>query len=205
MTDLAAIVEQIRSGRLAVLPTDTVYGLVCTAFERQPAVDLYRVKGRDAIQPTAVLFASVAAALALIPELGDREAAILRALLPGPYTLIVPNPKRRFAWLTGERPESIGVRVPSLTGTTAEIVRRLEAVVATSANLPGEPDPRRLADVPSEIVDEVVVALDGGVLPGVPSTVIDLTGTEPVVLRPGAGDPGAALDRIGAERQRPLQ
>ena len=205
MTDLAAIVEQIRSGRLAVLPTDTVYGLVCTAFERQPAVDLYRVKGRDAIQPTAVLFASVAAALALIPELGDREAAILRALLPGPYTLIVPNPKRRFAWLTGERPESIGVRVPSLTGTTAEIVRRLEAVVATSANLPGEPDPRRLADVPSEIVDEVVVALDGGVLPGVPSTVIDLTGTEPVVLRPGAGDPGAALERIGAERQRPLQ
>ncbi len=54
-----------------MLPTDTVYGLVCTAFEREPAVDLYRLKGRDAIQPTAVLFASVDKALELIPELGD--------------------------------------------------------------------------------------------------------------------------------------
>ena len=116
MSDVAEIVALIRSGELAVLPTDTVYGLVCTAFERQPAVDLYRLKGRDAIQPTAVLFASVDEALELIPELGEREAAILRALLPGPYTLVLPNPARRFAWLTGERPESIGVRVPVLTG-----------------------------------------------------------------------------------------
>ncbi len=142
LSDLAEIVALIRSGELAVLPTDTVYGLVCTAFERQPAVDLYRLKGRDAIQPTAVLFASVDKALELVPELGEREAAILRALLPGPYTLILPNPAQRFAWLTGERPESIGARVPVLTGPTAEIVGRLGAVVATSANLPGEPDPR---------------------------------------------------------------
>ena len=205
MSDLAEIVALIRKGELAVLPTDTVYGLVCTAFERQPAVDLYRLKGRDAIQPTAVLFASVDKALELIPELGDREAALLRAVLPGPYTLILPNPAGRFAWLTGERPESIGARVPVLTGLTAEIVGRLGAVVATSANLPGEPDPRLLADVPSAIADGVVVALDGGELPGVPSTVIDVTGAEPVVLRVGLGDPEAALGRIAAEGLRPLQ
>ncbi len=134
-----------------------------------------------------------------------REAAIVRALLPGPYTLVLPNPARRFAWLTGERPESIGVRVPVLTGATAEIVGRLGAVVATSANLPGEPDPRLLADVPSAIVGGVVVAVDGGELPGVPSTVIDVTGAEPVVLRVGGGDPDAALGRIAAEGRRPLQ
>ena len=205
MSDLAEIVALIRSGELAVLPTDTVYGLVCTAFERQPAVDLYRLKGRDAVQPTAVLFASVDKALELIPELGDREAALLRAVLPGPYTLILPNPAGRFAWLTGERLQSIGARVPVLTGPTAEIVGRLGAVVATSANLPGEPDPRSLADVPSAIVDGVVLALEGGELPGVPSTVIDVTGAEPVVLRVGLGDPEAALERIAAEGRRPLQ
>jgi tRNA A37 threonylcarbamoyladenosine synthetase subunit TsaC/SUA5/YrdC len=92
-----------------------------------------------------------------------------------------------------------------LTGPTAEIVGRLGAVVATSANLPGEPDPRSLADVPSTIVDGVGVALDGGGLPGVPSTVIDVTGAEPVVLRVGVGDPQAALERIAAEGLRPLQ
>jgi L-threonylcarbamoyladenylate synthase len=205
LSDVAEIAALIRSGELAVLPTDTVYGLVCTAFERQPAVDLYRLKGRDAIQPTAVLFASVDKALELIPELGEREAAILRALLPGPYTLILPNPAGRFDWLTGGRPGSIGARVPALAGPTAEIVGRLGAVVATSANLPGEPDPRVLADVPSAIVRGVVVALDGGELPGVPSTVIDVTGAEPVVLRVGIGDPEAALERIAAGGRRTLQ
>ena len=88
------------------------------------------------------------------------------------------------------------------TGATAEIVGRLRAVVATSANLPGEPDPRRLADVPPAILEGVVAALDGGELPGVPSTVIDLTGADPAVLRVGAGEPAAALD---ADRpRRPL-
>ena len=205
MSDLGEIVALIRRGELAVLPTDTVYGLVCTAFERQPAVDLYRLKGRDAIQPTAVMFATVDKVLELVPGLGEREAAILRALLPGPYTLILPNPARRFAWLTGERPESIGARVPVLTGPTAEIVGGLGAVVATSANLAGEPDPRLLADVPSAIVGGVVVALDGGELPGVPSTVIDVTGAEPAVLRVGLGDPEAAVRRIVAEGPPPVQ
>jgi L-threonylcarbamoyladenylate synthase len=205
VSDVDEVVRSIREGKLAVLPTDTVYGLVCAAFERQPALDLYRLKGRDAIQPTAVLFASVSAALALLPGHAARVAAILEALLPGPYTLIVPNPQRQFAWLSGTRPESIGVRVPVLTGAAAEIVGRLGAVVATSANLPGEPDPRRLADVPSVILDGVVAAIDAGELPGVPSTVIDLSAHDPVVVRVGAGDAAAALNRIAAERQRPLQ
>jgi len=205
VSDVDDVVRSIRDGKLAVLPTDTVYGLVCAAFERQPALDLYRLKGRDAIQPTAVLFASVAAALALLRGHADRDAAILEALLPGPYTLIMANPERQFAWLSGTRPDSIGVRVPVLIGAAAEIVGRLGAVVATSANLPGEPDPRRLADVPSVILDGVVAAIDAGELPGVPSTVIDLTASDPVVVRVGAGDAAAALNRIAAERQRPLQ
>jgi L-threonylcarbamoyladenylate synthase len=196
LTDAADVAQSLRDGKLAVLPTDTVYGLVCAASHREPAADLYRLKGRAAIQPTAVLFASVAVLPLHLPELDRRILAIARALLPGPYTLVVPNPADRFGWLTEGRPGSIGLRVPMLTGIAEAVVDHLEAVVATSANLPGGRDPRTLAEVPSEILAGVAAAIDGGELPGAPSTVIDLTAAEPFVIRAGAGDPAAALDRI---------
>ena len=196
MTDVDVVARAIRDGKLAVLPTDTVYGLVCTASHREPAADLYRLKGRSAIQPTAVVFGSVDVLPEYLPELDDRVAAIIAALLPGPYTLVVPNPARRFAWLTEGRPESIGLRVPVLAGATASIVERVGAVVATSANLSGGQDPRTLAEVPPEIMAGVAAAVDGGELPGTPSTVIDVTGTTPLIIRAGAGDPVAALARV---------
>lgn len=198
MTDVEAAARVIREGALAVLPTDTVYGLVCTAFDRQPALDLYRLKGRDELQATALVLASVDVALLCIPELRGRPAVIARALLPGPFTLVVPNPARRFSWLCGDRPETIGVRVPALAGPTAAIIERLGAVVATSANLPGGSDPRRLDEVPAQIRAGVALTVDGGELPGTPSTVVDITGAEPLILRAGAGDPHAALACIAA-------
>jgi len=196
VNEVETIARELRDGKLAVLPTDTVYGLVCTASSEQPAADLYRLKGRDTIQPTAILAASVDVLLDCIPELAGRPVAIARAVLPGPFTLVVPNPAGRFSWLCVGRPDTIGVRVPVLTGPVAKIVSRLGVVVATSANLPGGPDPRRLADVPEQILAGVAAVLDRGELPGVPSTVIDVTGAEPVILRVGAGDPIAALERI---------
>ena len=198
MSEVDRVVRALRDGKLAVLPTDTVYGLVCGAFDEQPATDLYRLKGRDSIQPTAVLGAGVDVLLEWIPELRGRPAAIAQALLPGPFTLVFPNPAARFPWLCAGRPDTIGVRVPALSGPAAAIVARLGVVVATSANLPGGPDPRRLDEVPGEIVAGVAAALDGGDLPGIPSTVIDVTGLHPVVLREGAGDAGEALAWIAA-------
>jgi L-threonylcarbamoyladenylate synthase len=198
VTEVETVVRAIEDGKLAVLPTDTVYGLVCTAFHEQAAVDLYRLKGRGEIQPTALIAASVEVLLECIPELSGRSAAVARALLPGPFTLVLPNPARRFCWLSAGRPETVGVRVPALVGPTAEIVDRLGAIVATSANLPGGSDPCRLSDVPAEIRAGVAAALDGGELPGTPSTVIDVTGPAPVILRAGAGDPEAALVRIAS-------
>ena len=198
MSEVESVVRAIQEGALAVLPTDTVYGLVCTAFHKQPAIDLYRLKGRDEVQPTAFLASSVDVLLECIPELHGRPEMIARTLFPGPFTLVLPNPARRFSWLTESRPETIGVRVPALTGPTAEIVEQLGAIVATSANLPGGADPRRLDEVPAEILAGVVAALDGGELPGTPSTVIDVTGSEPVILRAGTGDPEGALARIAA-------
>ena len=144
-----------------------------------------------------MIFAGLDGLLESLPELAGAAAAAARVLLPGPYTLVVPNPEHRFGWLNARAPG--GGRRPcprALPSVTAEIVSTVGAIVATSANLPGEPDPRRLADVPPEIRRGVAVALDGGELPGTPSTVIDLTGPEPVVLRAGAADPGAALRRI---------
>ena len=200
MNDADRVVSAVESGGLAVLPLDTVYGLACTAFAERPALDLYRLKGRSEIQPTALVAASVDALLECLPEMGDEATAVARGLLPGPFTLVVPNPARRFRWLAGERPESIGVRVPLLVGPVATILERLRLVVATSANLPGGPDPRRLGEVPERILGGVAAALDGGRLPGIPSTVIDVTGAEPVVLRAGAADPHAALERLAALR-----
>ena len=198
MTEIDEVVRSIRDGKLAVLPTDTVYGLVCSASHREPAADLYRLKGREAIQPTAVLFAAVEVLPRYLPELDGRMLAIARALLPGPYTLVVPDPAGRFAWLTEGRPGSIGVRVPALSGVAAAALDRIGAVVATSANLPGGPDPRTLGEVPAEILAGVAAAVDGGDLPGTPSTVIDLLGDEPVILRAGAGDPATLLARLAA-------
>jgi L-threonylcarbamoyladenylate synthase len=196
--EVADVVEAIRGGKLAVLPTDTVYGLVCTAFAEQAAADLYRLKGREAIQPTAILAASVDVLLEHVPELDGRPAAIARALLPGPFTLVVPNPAARFSWLCQGRPDTIGVRVPDLVGEAEEVVHGLGVVVATSANLAGGADPRRLDEVPARILAGVAWALDGGELPGTPSTVIDVSGPEPAILRVGAGDPTTALERVAA-------
>jgi L-threonylcarbamoyladenylate synthase len=198
VNEVETIARELRDGKLAVLPTDTVYGLVCTASSEQPAADLYRLKGRDTIQPTAILAASVDVLLECIPELAGRPAAIAYAVLPGPFTLVVPNPAGRFPWLCAGRPDTIGVRVPALPGATAAIVARLGVIVATSANLAGGPDPCRLDEVPGDILAGVVAVLDGGELPGIPSTVIDVTGIRPVVLREGAGDAGEALGWIAA-------
>jgi tRNA A37 threonylcarbamoyladenosine synthetase subunit TsaC/SUA5/YrdC len=87
------------------------------------------------------------------------------------------------------------VRVPDVAGAAREVLERVGTVAATSANRHGGPDPRRLGDVPPELLGEAV-ALDGGELPGVPSTVVDLTGTEPRVLREGAVPGSLVLARI---------
>ena len=190
MIDIA--VEALRAGRPVILPTDTVYGLCAAASSAEAVERLYRLKGRAATQPTAILGGSVEALLEHVPEL---PGSIVRALLPGPYTLVLPNPARRFPWLNGTRPEAIGVRVPNVTGDAAAVLERAGPVVATSANLPGGPEPRRLEDVPRELRDAAAAEIDGGELPGVASTVVDFTGAEPKVLREGAGsfEPGSIL------------
>ena len=198
MSEIEAAVEAIRAGRLAIVPTDTVYGLAASAYSEGPARRLYRAKGREEIQPTALVAADVDMLLECIPELRGRAALIARALLPRPLTLILPNPARRFRWLSGARPETIGVRVPALEGMAQDLLSRLGAIVATSANLPGGPDPSTIDEVPEQIRAAADAIVDAGPLPGRPSTVIDFTGSEPVVLREGAVPVDEALRLVGS-------
>jgi len=193
-----AAVDAIRAGRPVILPTDTVYGLCASADRSEAAERLYLLKGRDPLQPSALLAADLDALLERVPELRGRHELIVRALLPGPFTLVLPNPARRYRWLTGADQEAIGVRVPELAGPGARVLAQVGAVVATSANAPGGPDPARLEDVPEELRSRAAVVVDGGELPGTPSTVIDFTGPEPRVLREGAAPAREAIDRVGA-------
>lgn len=195
MSEVAAAVDAIRAGGLAILPTDTVYGLAAIPEEAAVA-RLYEAKGRAAVQPTALVAAGVELLFERIPELREQSGAIVRALLPGAYTLVLPNPAGRFAWLTGTRPDAIGVRVPLLAGPGGEVLAQVGAIAATSANVPGGPDPRTLEDVPDEL-KAVAVVVDGGELPGTASTVIDFTTPEPRVLREGAASAREALLLVG--------
>ncbi len=190
MSSIGQTVAAIASRDLVVIPTDTVYGLACRADEEGSVRALSALKGRSVDQPIALVAASVDALLELIPELPASR------LPRGPLTFVLTNPARRLPWLSGARPDTIGVRVPELNGIAGELLARVGVVAATSANLHGMPDPRSIAEVPSEILDGVGAVLDAGELPGTPSTVIDLTGAEPRVLREGAVPAAEALARV---------
>ena len=159
-------VAALRAGRAVILPTDTVYGLCALPAHEDVLFDL---KGRDRSKPVALLAADVDSLLAAVPGL-DRSA--LERYLPGPFTLVFGD---------------IGVRVPDLPPSAAAVVREVGVVAATSANLAGGPDPRRVEEIPEEIRAACGAIVDAGELPGLPSTVLDLSGEEPRVLRQGAG------------------
>lgn len=166
--DAAAFEECIRGGGVAVFPTDTLYGLGCRPDDEAAVERVYRLKQRPAEKPSAVMYFSLDA----LPPVGPRTRAALERLLPGPVLVVLPG--------------GVGVRVPDLPAFAGVRV----AVLQTSANLSGGPDPRRLSDVPDSIREGADLVLDGGELPGTPSTVVDLSRYESEgvwrVLREGA-------------------
>jgi L-threonylcarbamoyladenylate synthase len=189
------VIEAIKSGKPVLLPTDTVYGLATSAYSERYSERLYRLKGRDATQPSALVAGDLDQLFECVPELRGRAGVIARALLPGPYTLVLTNPARRFRWLCGLRSDAIGVRVPVLADETRRVLDLVGCVLATSANEPGGPDPATVTDVPARIREGCAAVLDLGPLPGTPSTVIDFTGSEPHVLREGAAPSAEAIAR----------
>ena len=132
-----------------------------------------------------MLFFSPLAMRELVSAVGPRTRDALAALLPGPVTLVVANPERLYPSACREHPERLGVRLIDgpLAGATC-------ALFQTSANRSGEPAPARFGDVAARLIAAVDLAIDGGELTGLPSTVVDLAaiedGGEPVILREGA-------------------
>jgi L-threonylcarbamoyladenylate synthase len=166
--DAAALGACVAGGGVAVFPADTVYGLACDPENAEAVARLYALKGRPPDKPAAVMW--FVAEVPLVP-------ARARALLPGGVTLLVPNPDGLYPLAGGG--DALGVRVPFL----APVGR---PVLQSSANLAGGPDARRLEEVPESIRKGADLVLDGGELPGTPSTVIDLTGTGWRIVRHGA-------------------
>ena len=192
-----ALERCITAGGVAVFYADTVYGLACDPEDADAVRRLYALKGRPPRKPSAVMWFARGSALAALPEVGGRTRRLLERLLPGGVTLLLPNPRRRFPLACGPDPETLGVRIPDVPALAA--VER--PVLQSSANLAGGPDARRLEDVPASIREGADLVLDGGELPGVASTVIDLRAFETrgawTVVREGLVPHAAVAAAVG--------
>jgi L-threonylcarbamoyladenylate synthase len=199
--EIATFERCISVGGVALFPADTVYGLATEPDSREGVDRLYRLKGRSPDRPAAVMFFKLDLALAALPELPDPTRGALERLLPGGVTLLLPNPERRFPLATGPNPDVLGLRVPKLTGRLAPLAEMSWPVLQSSANLSGETEARRIEDVDKRLRAGVDLILDGGELPGTPSTIVDLTayhrtGRFPIV-RDGAVPAEAVRDALG--------
>ena len=168
----------IAVGGVAVFPADTVYGLACEPDNREAVTQLYFLKRRRPDKPAAVMFFDPELALAALPELGARTRAAVEALVPGAVTLLLPNPHRRFPLACGPDPETLGLRVPAWPEALASLAGVRWPVLQSSANAAGGADARTLGAVPERIRAAADLVLDGGELPGTPSTVVDLRAWE---------------------------
>jgi tRNA threonylcarbamoyl adenosine modification protein (Sua5/YciO/YrdC/YwlC family) len=160
----------VRKGGLAVFPADTVYGIACDPLNAFAVERLYLLKRRERSKPCAVMFFDLELAFAALPELGPRTREALSALMPGSVSVLLPNPLRRFPLACGDDLSTLGLRVVAGDARVP--------VLQSSANRAGGPDPRRVADVPELLRAAVDVVIDGGDLPGTPSTFVDLRGYE---------------------------
>ena len=188
--DVDALRECIATGGLALFPSDTLYGLATGPESEEGVRRLYQLKGRPPRRPCAVMFFDRDEALATLAELGPRTRAALQRLLPGPVTLVLPNPLRLYPLACGPRPERLGIRVPELAGALEPLGATGRPVLQSSANRSGGADARRLEDVDPGVRAGADVRLDAGELAGTPSTVVDLASYEEdggfEVLREGA-------------------
>jgi L-threonylcarbamoyladenylate synthase len=193
--------RQIAAGGVAAFPADGLYGLACDPLDAAAIERIQELKGRDDGKPSAVLYFSPLAMRELVAGRGPRTRGVMAALLPGPVTLVVANPERRYPLACREDPERLGIRL--IDGPLAGAMCPL---FQTSANLSGEPPPAAFEEIPATILDAVDLAIDGGALTGLPSTVVDVAGIDSGegwrVLREGAistGDLAARLARLGID------
>jgi L-threonylcarbamoyladenylate synthase len=199
--DVATFERCIAVGGVALFPADTVYGLATEPDSREGIERLYRLKGRPPDRPAAVMFFDVELALEALPELPAETRRAAERLLPGGVTLLLPNGRHRFPLACEPNRDVLGLRVPRLGARLAPLRQMRRPVLQSSANRSGEGEARRVADVDERIRAGVDLILDGGELPGTPSTVVDLTGFHEnggwEIVREGAVSVRAIRDALG--------
>ena len=192
----AALDRCIGLGGVAVFPADTLYGLACDPLNERAVQRIRQLKRREREKPTAVMYFSVPAIRELVEPLGSKARDAVSALLPGPVTVVIANPERRYPIACGAHPGKLGVRL--IEGPLAGAAH---PVFQTSANTTGERPPARFADVDGRISGTVDLAIDGGELGGAPSTVVDLSGIDAgagwKLLREGALSEAEVARRLG--------
>jgi L-threonylcarbamoyladenylate synthase len=193
----SALESCVGEGGVLIFPADTVYGIACDPLNREAIKRIYSIKGREAGKPSAVMYFSPLAMRELVSTLGPRSRQAVSSLLPGPVTLVIANPERRYPLASPDDPGRLGVRLIEgpLAGARTPIFQ-------TSANRSGEPAPRSFEELDDGVLAAVDVAIDGGELIGAPSTVVEMSRLDSEgsweVLREGALPRGAIDQVLGA-------
>lgn len=187
--DLDAAVEAaaaaLQSGKLAVLPTDTVYGVAADAFDHVGTKAIFTAKQRPTVYPLPVLVRSPKQVVGLVTAVPEAAEHLMAAYWPGPLTLVVASDPN-LTWDLGQAQGTVGLRMP-LDDVTLAVIRAVGPLAVTSANRSGRPPARTVAEAQDALGDAVAVYVDGGPRTDVvPSTIVDLTRATPHVLREGS-------------------
>ncbi|GAU65474.1 hypothetical protein SSP35_01_08160 [Streptomyces sp. NBRC 110611] len=184
-TGLREAAAAVRRGELVVLPTDTVYGIGADAFSPEAVTDLLAAKGRGRGMPSPVLVGSPNTLHGLVTDFSEQAWELVDAFWPGALTLVARH-QPSLAWDLGETRGTVAVRMP-LHPVAIELLTEFGPMAVSSANLTGHPAPQDCDAAQEMLGDSVSVYLDGGPTPAaVPSSIVDVTGKVPVLLREGA-------------------
>lgn len=182
---LARAAEELRGGRLVVFPTDTVYGVGAHAFNPFATAMIFQAKGRPRSLPLPVLVAQPRQAWALAARVPAAAAALAAAFWPGALTIVLPE-SDSLDWDLGETRGAVAVRIPDHPDALC-LLDEVGPLAATSANRSGEPTPRSVGEITARLGHAVSLYLDGGpARRDVPSTIVDVIGRRPRIVREGA-------------------
>lgn len=199
---LAAAASAVRSGRLVVLPTDTVYGIGADAFDSSAVRALLRAKNRGPDLPVGVLVGSWSTVDGLVLGVPPQARALIEAFWPGDLSIVLPHAPS-LQWDLGTTRGTVMLRMP-LHPVALELLREVGPMAVSSANVYGQPPASDAQEAQHQLGESVSVYLDGGPsAEPVPSSIVDLTGDEPVLLRAGAVSAEAVSEVLGAPVKTP--